>query len=74
VLDPLPVIVCPVCASPLQAPGISHGTCELCGQSPPPAAADATVDLSSEIRGVEARLRELSSYIAEIGPLGILSG
>ena len=66
VLDPLPVVRCPVCASALNAPGIQHGTCELCGQVPPPAPEDAAVDLSSEVRSVEARLRELSNYIAEI--------
>lgn len=66
VLDPLPVVRCPVCSSDLLAPGVSAGTCELCGQSPPAAAADAEVDLSSEVRSVEARLKELAAYINEI--------
>lgn len=66
VLDPLPVVVCPVCASPLPAPGVAHGTCELCGQTPPAAPEDAAIDLSAEVRSVEARLRELGTYIGEI--------
>jgi outer membrane murein-binding lipoprotein Lpp len=66
ILDPLPVVRCPVCSSALEAPGISHGSCELCGQSPKPDGDDTTLDLSAEVRSIESRLRELTAYIAEI--------
>lgn len=66
VLDPIPVTRCPVCSSGLKAPGLDHGVCELCGQTPEPSESEGQIDLSSEIRSVQARLRELIAYIAEV--------
>jgi len=65
VIDPLPVVRCAVCSNALDAPGVNRGGCELCGQTSPAAPPEATVDLKSEVRSVEARLRELTAYIAD---------
>jgi len=66
VLDPIPVTRCPVCTSALSAPGVQHGACDLCGQEPGPPVDDAAIDISSEIRSVRSRLRELVAYIEEV--------
>jgi hypothetical protein len=66
VLDPIPVTRCPVCTSALVSPGVQHGVCDLCGQEPEPAQEGEAIDISSEIRSVQSRLRELIAYIREV--------
>lgn len=66
ILDPIPVTRCPVCTSVLVTPGVQHGVCDLCGQEPEPTQEGAEIDISSEIRSVQSRLRELVAYIAEV--------
>jgi hypothetical protein len=68
-LNPLPVLLCPVCLNDLDDPHIEAGTCQLCGKTvgdrDHAEEADA-VDVSKEIRATRASLSELNKYFAEV--------
>ena len=65
-LNPLPVLLCPVCLNDLADPGITSGQCDLCGQRVEAGDQAESVDVAREIRATGRNLNELNSYFNEV--------
>lgn len=65
-LNPLPVLLCPVCLNDLDDPGIAIGACELCGQAVETEDPADRLDVAREIRATSRNLNELTRYFNEV--------
>lgn len=65
--DPLTVMLCPACQTPLkEAPAIEEERCSLCGQVIAAATGELGIDVDRETRAIETRLDELTRYLTDI--------
>jgi hypothetical protein len=65
VINPLSLVVCPVCLSPLDTPS-NKELCPCCGKPLPLPEADVSIDVSREIRTINRKLGELETYVSEL--------
>jgi hypothetical protein len=66
IIDPLSILVCPVCLSSLEKRGDTDKLCPLCGKAIQQSDSDIPIDVSKEIRTIERKLGELGIYIEEL--------
>lgn len=65
-LNPLPVLLCPVCLSELDDPGIAGGQCDLCGNAVDTDESADSIDVTRAIRATDRNLNELNRYFNEV--------
>lgn len=65
IIDPLSLVYCPICLSPLEKSVENEDFCSLCGKKIQPAS-DIPIDVSNEIRTIKRKLNELNTYIIEV--------
>jgi len=66
IIDPLSLVLCPMCLSPLEKEAEAKELCPLCGKKLQQADSDASVDVTKEIRTIERKLGELGTYIGDL--------
>jgi hypothetical protein len=66
IFDPLSLVLCPMCLSPLAKDTGTKETCPLCGQMLQKNGSDVSVDVSREIRTIERKLNELIAYVGDL--------
>jgi hypothetical protein len=66
IIDPLSLMLCPMCLSPLEKQGEAKEVCPLCGKKMQQEDSDTSVDVTKEIKTIERKLGELSTYVEEV--------